>query len=198
MKKGSIVYSILGIFLTVCAVVLFVHDAAYIFTGNTVDLNEILETGGELPRDKFVTYTCTMPLGNYAESREYLGGIIPLPISSQQYAMLDTSGMVFSAEISKKAKINEMDEAAEAFFDDKTVTVTIEGSFEIHSREMDEYLQEYTGYFMTDEEMEKQGIYLTSYVVNTTKTRVSLVLLYLATAALGIAILVVSIRKRIR
>lgn len=198
MKKvlGGIVYLILGILLIVAAVALFVHDAEYIFTGNTVSLNEILENGEELPRDKYVTYTCTMPLGNYAETREYLGGIIPLPISSQQYAMLDESGMILSAEINKKSKITEMEDAAEAFFDDEAVTVTIEGCFEINGSRMDDYLQEYIGYFMTGEEMDEEGIFLTSYAVNTTKTRVSQVLLYVSVAVIGVAIIVASVVKR--
>lgn len=184
---------ILGIFFVVITLALFIHDAEYIFTGKTVDLNEILASGEELPRDKFVTYTCKAPIGNYAETQEYISGIIPLPFKTQQYAMIGENGMIFSAKIGKKAKIEEMDDAVDAFYDDETVLVTLTGNLQINSSKMDTFLEEFVSY-MIDSDQESSELFLTSFVIDTTKTRLSLSLLYIFMFALGAFMTVAGIR----
>lgn len=192
-KSRCVIMIILGILLSGLSIVMFVHDAEYIFTGNTVDLNEILKNNGELPRDKFVTFTCEFPIDNYAETRQYLNGIIPLPFKTQQYAMLGDNGMIFSAEIGNKAKISEMDQAIETFYDDGEVSVTLTGNLQINSSEMDSYLKECVGYIFGDD-LESYGFFLTSYVIDTTKTRLSQSLLYTFLLAIGVLAIVISIR----
>lgn len=196
MSKKRIVFWILfGVVLIAVAVAMFAHDADYILTGNTVNLNEILENGGELPRDKFVTYTCNISLGNYAETREYIDGIIPLPGKTQQFAMLTENGMIISAEIETKTKIDEMMNLTENIdYDNPTTPVVITGCFEINSSDMDRCLINYfSGY-----DLEDSGIILTSYVINTTKTRAGLVALYLFVFVVGVCVLEWSVKKMIR
>lgn len=184
---------ILGIFIVGIALALFIHDAEYIFTGKTVDLNEILASGEELPRDKFVTYTCRVPIGNYAETQEYISGIIPLPFKTQQYAMIGENGMIFSAAVGKEAKIEEMDNAIDAFYDDETVSVTLTGNLQINSSKMDTFLEEFVRYEIGSD-LESSGLFLTSFVIDTTKTRLSQSMLYIFLFALGAFMTVVGIR----
>ena len=194
-KARCVIMIILGLFLSGLSIVLFVHDAEYIFTGKTVDLNEILKNNEELPRDKFVTFTCEFPIDNYAETQQYINGIIPLPFKTQQYAMLGENGMIFSAEIGKKAKIAEMDQALEEFYDDGTVSVTLTGNLQINSPQMDSFLNECVEYiFGNAGDLDSYGFYVTSYVIDTTKTRLSQALLYIFLLAIGAVLIVVSIR----
>lgn len=185
---------LLGLLFCVAALVLFIHDAEYIFTGNTVNLNQVLENNEELPRDKFVTYICYSSLGNYAESQEYLDGLIPLPFKSQEYALLIENGYIISAEISKKAKIQELDQLTDDFFNNEDgaelVPVEITGCLQTVSSDMHNLLIEY--FEDTDIEEEK----LTYYVIDTTKTRASQASLYLALFALGGFLIFITIKKK--
>lgn len=192
-RSRKITIIILGLFFMGIAMALFIHDAEYIFTGKTVNLNEILANGEELPRDKFVTYTCKVPIGNYAETQEYISGIIPLPGKTQQYAMIGENGMIFSAEIGKKAKIEEMDNAVDAFYDDETVSVTLTGNFQINSSKMDTFLDEFVRYEIGSDP-ESSGLFLTYFVIDTTKTRLSQALLYIFMFALGAFMTMIGIR----
>ena len=162
---------LLGLFFCIVVTVLFVHDAEYIFTGNTVNLNQVLENNEELPRDKFVTYTCYCSLGNYAESQEYLDGLIPLPFKSQEYALLIENGYIISAEISKKAKIQELDQLTDDFFNNEdnaeVVPVEITGCLQTVSSDMHNLLIEY----FEDTGIEEEK--LTYYVIDATETRAS-------------------------
>ena len=194
-KRRSIVMILFGILLSVASIALFVHDAEYIFTGKTVNLNEILENGGELPRDKYVTYTCEFPLGNYAETQQYYG-FIPLPFKTQQYAMLDDSGIVLSAEIkNSNSKIEEMDKAIDEFWDDDAeVSVTLTGCLTITAAGMDEYLEEYMNYLF-DDDLESYDIFLTSYQIDTTRTRATQFIVEVLVLAIGVFLIIVQVRK---
>ena len=193
-RSRCVVAILLGLFLSGLSVVMFIHDFEYIITGNTVDLNEILENNGELPRDKFVTFTCEAPVCNYAETRNYINGIIPMPFKSQQYAMIGENGMVFSAKVGKKAKIKEMDQAIDAFYNDSAVSVKLTGIFQINSPKMDSFLQEGMEYVIGDD-MEDSGLFLTSYVIDTTKTRLSQALTYGFLLVIGVFLVVFNIRS---
>ena len=185
---------ILGLLFCVAALVLFIHDAEYIFTGNTVDLNQVFLEDEELPRDKFVTYTCHCSLGNYAESQEYLDGLIPLPGKTQEYALLIENGYIISAEISKEVKIQELDQLTDAFLNNEDSTelvpVKITGCLQTVSSDMHNLLIEY----FEDTGIEEEK--LTYYVIDTTKTRASQVGLYLALFALGGFLIFMTIKKK--
>lgn len=195
-KLRRILIIIFGICISVLSIGMFAHNAEYILTGNTVDLNEILDNDKELPRGKYVTFICEFPIGNYAETQQYINGIIPLPFKTQQYAMLGNNGMIFSAEIGKKAKIKEMDQAIDTFYNGGTVSVTLTGKFQINSPEMDSYLEECVDYIIDD--IEDSEIFLTSYVIDTTQTRLSQSLLYISGFITGMLIVITNIRTLYR
>lgn len=174
-------------------VALLVHDAEYIFTGETVNLNEVLESGEEMPRDKYVTYTCSYPLGNYAETKQTISGVIPLPFKSQQYSLLCENGIIISAEVSKKAKIEELDEAIDKAYDGETVSVTLTGCLITNNPEMNGYLSEFLAAVGID--MENSELQQTYYLIDTTKTRLSLIMTYTLLFVLGLFIIIVDIKK---
>lgn len=94
-----------------------------------------------MPRGEFVTFTVEYPLGNYADTREMIAGFIPMPFGkTQQYAILCDDGSIISAEISRKSKIAELEKAVEAFYNDKTASVTIVGCVAANHPEMNGYL----------------------------------------------------------
>ena len=178
----------LGIMIIALAVIMFVHDSSFILTGKTVDLNQILENNEELPRDKYVTYTCTFPIGNYAETKQTLNGIIPLPFKSQEYAILCENGMVISTEISKKSKIREMDAAVDKVYNGEEVSVELKGCLEIISSDMSKFLEESFG-----TENDNANFQLTNFVIDTTETRLNITFLYVFVFLIGLALTVGSI-----
>lgn len=46
-----------GILFIGLSLFLLISNASYYFLGKTVDLNEVLKNGEELPKGKFVSYT---------------------------------------------------------------------------------------------------------------------------------------------
>ena len=187
-KIKKILGIIVGIVIVVLSVVMFVHDSSFILTGKTVDLNEILANNEELPRDKYVTYTCTFPIGNYAETKQTLNGIIPLPFKSQEYAILCENGMIISSEISKKSKIREMDTAVEKIYNEEEVSVELKGCLQTISSDMRKYLDESLG-----TESANGNFELTSFAIDTTMTRLKITFMYIFIFLIGLACTVVSI-----
>lgn len=187
-KFKCILTALLGVVMIGLSIVMYVREASYIFMGETLDLNEIIDEGGEMPRGEYVTFTVEYPLGNYAETREMIAGFIPMPFgTTQQYAMLCEDGSIISAEISKKSKITELEQAVEDFYNDKPVAVTIVGYVAANDREMNGYLAELTDYLFEGDPA-SAGVTPTYFVIDTTKTRVSQFFLYFLFMLLGGAV----------
>ena len=185
---------ILGLLLSIAAAALFIHDAEYIFTGNTIDLNEVLENGEEIPNGIYVTYTCYVPLGNYAETQEYLNGFIPLPFKTQEFAVLTENNMIISAEIGNKNKIQEMEQLTDDFYasDDFYGSMELTGYLGSNNSEMMGYLQEY----FEDVDLEAEGISVSWYAIDTTKTRLSSAGLCIGMFLIGGVVIIAGIRKK--
>lgn len=187
-KFKCILTALLGVVMIVLSIVMYVREASYIFMGETLDLNEIIADGGEMPRGEFVTFTVEYPLGNYAETREMIAGFIPMPFgTTQQYAILCEDGRIISAEISRKSKIAELEQAVEDFYNDKSVAVTIVGCVAANDSEMNGYLAEFTDYLF-EGDTESAGVTPTYFVIDTTQTRVSQFFLYFFFLLLGGAV----------
>ncbi len=184
-KFDCIVAALLGVVMIALSVVMYAREASYIFMGETLDLNEIIEEGGEMPRGEFVTFTVEYPLGNYAETREMIAGFIPMPFSTtQQYAIFCEDCSIISAEVSKKSKIAELEQAVEDFYNDKPTAVTIVGYVAANDREMNGYLAELTDYLFEGDPA-SAGVTPTYFVIDTTQTRVSQFFLYFFSLLLG-------------
>ncbi len=194
-KSSKWVSWLLGGFLIIIGVVMFVHDASFIFTGKTVDLNEILKNGGELPRDKYVTYTCEVPLGSYAETTTRAGGIIPLPGKTVSYAFYAENNMIMTIAASKKSLKTELDDQADAYYYyDETKPVKVTGCFQVNSADVDRLLEQY----ITQGGLNGEDITLSSYCIDTTKTRPKLAVMYTLMILLGAAVILVTVRSKNR
>ena len=187
IRSSGIGMLFIGIFFVILSVVMMVHDADYMFLGKTVDLNEILKNGGEMPRDKYVTYTCEYPMGAYGTMQDYYGGIIPAGRKSYYYAIYDESGMVFSASANSGKVIDDI----EAVGDEKKDSVVLVGSVKTIDSEMNGYLMDTFGEYIDGEE-----VYSTYYLIDTTNTRLTLFLLYGFALLLGGASIAMFIAKR--
>ncbi|MBQ2264164.1 MAG: hypothetical protein II341_02070, partial [Oscillospiraceae bacterium] len=62
-KLKCILTALLGVVMIGLSIVMYVREASYIFMGETLDLNEIIDEGGEMPRGEYVTFTVEYPLG---------------------------------------------------------------------------------------------------------------------------------------
>lgn len=192
-KFDCIVAALLGVVMIVLSVVMYTREASYIFMGETLDLNEIINEGGEIPRGEFVTFTVEYPLGNYAETREMIADFIPIPFAkTQQYAIFCEDCRIISAEVSKKSKIAELEQAVEDFYNDKTAAVTIVGYVAVNNREMNGYLTELTD-FLFKGDPASVGVTPTDFVIDTTQTRVSQFFLYFFSLLLGGALTAIGI-----
>lgn len=189
-RKGSLGAIILGIFLAGIGIILMVHDFTFIFFGRTVDIDSIVAQGEEIPRDKYVDYTADVCLGPYGETQEYLGGFIPLPIKTLQYAFLTADGRVISAEVGKKATQAELDQLYQDLMNDRTgKPVKLRGAVVTNDSKMQGYLMEYLG-------SAADQMTVTYYVIKTTQTRVSQAILYVLCIALGAGMAVIGFTKR--
>ena len=187
-RKNSITLLLVGIVFVIIGVALTIHFASYIFLGKTVDLNEVLKNGEEIPTDEVVSYTCEYPLGNYAEMQTYINGVIPTPFKSQLYAMIDEhngKGLIFSAKLNRSNKIEEFDKTING----QKESVTVVGTIHSIDPESFEYLEQTCGDIEGD-------IVLSYYVIDTTNTRLSIIALNFFSLALGVFCLVTFFRKR--
>lgn len=187
--KNRIFGLFLGVLFIGLSLFMLISNASYYFMGKTVDLNEVLKNGEELPIDKFVSYTCEYPLGNYAEEQTYIGGFIPSPFKSQLYAMIDEydgKGLIFSAKVNRNKKIKEFNSAV----NEQTKKVTVVGYFSTVARlDASTYLEQNFGNIGGD-------VVLSYYGVDSTRTRFSDIALFTFTFALGVFCLVTFFRKR--
>ena len=183
---------LLGVLFIGLAGFMLWKDADYIFLGKTEDLNEILENDGVPPRDSFVTYSCGVCMGNYAETRQYLNGLIPLPGTTQEFAVLGENGMIFSVEAGKKALVSELTRLAEAEYEEGLASpVSLTGSVKTIDSEMRGFLEE----SFDPEELEDYGLSLSYYVIDTTETRLTQGAMYGFLLLMGAALIVIAIRR---
>jgi len=181
---------ILGVFLAAIGVIMFVHDADFIFTGNTADLNQILEENSEIPRDKYVTYTCSYCLGNYGETQSYWG-FIPLPGKSQQFAFIGENGMIISVKAGKKSLVEDLRVLSESDYDEDYTPVTFTGCVQTNHPDLDRYLESY----LSGVDFENSDLQLTYLEIDTTKTRPKLVFMYTAIILIGAGCIIFAVRK---
>ena len=189
IKNSGIALLLIGIVFVLMGVFLAVHYASYIFLGKTVDLNEVLKNGEELPQGEFVSYTCEYPIGNYCELQTYINGIIPTPSKSQLYAMMDEydgKGLIYSAKVNNKNKIKEFNRVVNG----QTESVTVVGSLDtIVNYDASQYLKNSCSNIEGD-------VVLTEFVIDSTKTRFSQIALCIFAIALGVFCLVAFIKKK--
>ena len=188
---------LIGVVLLLAGIALTVHDREFLLTGNTVDLNEILQSGGEAPRDKYVTYAMTTPLGNYAESKTTYA-FIPMPfLTAQLYGFIGEDGNLMSIKVRDKKLIQELDAQLDAFYSDEEAqsapAVTVTGCVNTIKPELRGYYEDYMWSMgMKEEDIQNHPI---SYIcIDTTKTRAGQAIFYTLAIVLGIFMIVSGIK----
>ena len=96
-------------------------------------------------------------------------------------------GAFLSAEIGNRAKIAEM----LALTESGEGEVTLTGCFETNSGDMSRFLSQY----LNGVDWDEQGVFLTPYVINATKTRVKQTALYVGVLALSAGLILLSFSK---
>lgn len=75
-KGGAIVSLIVGIIFVLLAIMCFIGDMDYLLGGKAKDLNEIA-ANVRPQKDDHVRTDSYLVLGNFAETKHYINGIIP-------------------------------------------------------------------------------------------------------------------------
>ncbi len=190
-KLRSVLMVIVGLLAVAMSILMFVGDAEYIFTGKTVNLNEVLTNGEELPSGKFVTYECYYPMGSYGEIQSYYS-FIPLPGKTHEFAMMTESNIIISAEIGKKSKIDEFNSKTEDFLSDKEIEpIVLTGQLKTNGDDLDQLLEDY----FSDIDLASNGLILTSYSIDTTQTRAGNAALYSFFLLASVLLIVIYVRK---
>ena len=172
IKKSGIGMLLVGIFLMIISVLLIVKNADFIFYGKTVDLDEILKNGGEIPQGSFVTYTCDQPLGSYGKEQE-LFIFIPVGKEGYYYAIFDENGTMLSAKISDEKIRNKIDNLG----DGEKANIKITGRVRKLNNEMKMYY--------LDSLRMKTGFDRSDYYIDTTDTKTSQIVTSVITFLIG-------------
>ena len=132
MKSGkNTIYSVLGIILSLFfmgyAIYNLIHDSAFFFKGETVDMNKSIIAGEELTTDTYMTLTTNSVLGNYAETK-HMYGFIPLGKDEHYIILLDDNTFI-SVTVKGKKTIDRLEKiadetwASEDYYADTSLTL---------------------------------------------------------------------------
>lgn len=103
-KMSSIVFMIIiGPILILGGIYVFFSNASYYIFGKTYDLDQMIRNNESWPVDKFGTLTVNSCLGNYAETKHMINGIIPAGKDEHYILFLEDDTFV---SVSVKGKKN--------------------------------------------------------------------------------------------
>lgn len=117
-KGGAIVSLIVGIIFVLLAIMCFIGDMDYLLGGKAKDLNEIA-ANVRPQKDDHVRTDSYLVLGNFAETKHYINGIIPAG-KEQHYAIVlgddnmddITDAKIIVLTVKNKKTIEKLDELA--------------------------------------------------------------------------------------
>lgn len=117
-KGGAIVSLIVGIIFVLLAIMCFIGDMDYLLGGKAKDLNEIA-ANVRPQKDDHVRTDSYLVLGNFAETKHYINGIIPAG-KEQHYAIVlgddnmddITDAKIIVLTVKNKKTIKKLDELA--------------------------------------------------------------------------------------
>lgn len=192
LRRSGVIWLIGGLMFVVIAVLMMIADADYIFHGEITDLNSVIENGEDMPYDRdslfsstYVTYTLYMPLDAYGYETDF--SIIGS--KTYNYAVVDESGMILSVKVKDKKIMEQL----ESLSGDKNDTMTVTGRLSKTGTNMTHFLKDNYSTFAQNE-----GLELTQYVIDTTRTRGHTAFLYCFGIVMGIANLIIFISRVIK
>lgn len=147
--KGNYVASavlciIAAIALLFVTLALFVSDSDFLLKGKMVDLNQTLAQGNSPQKDDHVQIDALGVLGQYAETKHTINGIIPAGKEKHYVAMLDESTFI-SVTVKGNNNVKKFEDASNDFLnammssDSMPKPVHIEGRIKVVSGELDTY-----------------------------------------------------------
>lgn len=147
-KGGAVVCLIFGIIFVLLAIVCFIGDMDYLLGGKAKDLNEIA-ANTRPQKDDHVRTDSYLVLGNFAETRHYINGVIPSG-KEQHYAIVlgnDDMDDISEAKIivltvKNKKTIEKLDELANDDYADFSDAIAIEGQIRTLDPEIEGYYRD--------------------------------------------------------
>lgn len=147
-KGGAVVCLIFGIIFVLLAIVCFIGDMDYLLGGKAKDLNEIA-ANTRPQKDDHVRTDSYLVLGNFAETRHYINGVIPSG-KEQHYAIVlgnDDMDDISDAKIivltvKNKKTIEKLDELANDDYADFSDAIAIEGQIRTLDPEIEGYYRD--------------------------------------------------------
>ncbi len=147
-KGGAVVCLIFGIIFVLLAIVCFIGDMDYLLGGKAKDLNEIA-ANTRPQKDDHVRTDSYLVLGNFAETRHYINGVIPSG-KEQHYAIVlgnDDMDDISEAKIivltvKNKKTIEKLDELANDDYADFSDAISIEGQIRTLDPEIEGYYRD--------------------------------------------------------
>ena len=148
-KKGGAVFSlVMGIIFVLFAGILFIGDMDYLLGGKAKDLNEI--AANVCPqKDDHVRTDSYLVLGNFAETKHYINGIIPAG-KEQHYAIVlgddnmddITGAKIIVLTVKNKKTIKKLDELANDDNANFSDAIAIEGQIRTLDPEIEGYYRD--------------------------------------------------------
>lgn len=137
-KGGAIVSLIVGIIFVLLAIMCFIGDMDYLLGGKAKDLNEIA-ANVRPQKDDHVRTDSYLVLGNFAETKHYINGIIPAG-KEQHYAIVlgddnmddITDAKIIVLTVKNKKTIKKLDELANDDNANFSDAIAIEGQISVH------------------------------------------------------------------
>lgn len=147
-KGGAVVCLIFGIIFVLLAIVCFIGDMDYLLGGKAKDLN-VIAANTRPQKDDHVRTDSYLVLGNFAETRHYINGVIPSG-KEQHYAIVlgnDDMDDISEAKIivltvKNKKTIEKLDELANDDYADFSDAIAIEGQIRTLDPEIEGYYRD--------------------------------------------------------
>lgn len=111
-----IVAIVFGIILVAVGLFQAVKASGYIFKGETVDLYDSIMEDTYPEKGSYVSYEVYAVLGNYAETKHTINGIIPAG-KEQHYAIILDDGSITTITVKSKKMIDQLDAMVDATWD---------------------------------------------------------------------------------
>lgn len=147
-KGGAIVSLIVGIIFVLLAIMCFIGDMDYLLGGKAKDLNEIA-ANVRPQKDDHVRTDSYLVLGNFAETKHYINGIIPAG-KEQHYAIVlgddnmddITDAKIIVLTVKNKKTIKKLDELANDDNANFSDAIAIEGQIRTLDPEIEGYYRD--------------------------------------------------------
>lgn len=194
-KAGSaVLFAFLGVIFTLFAIILFIGDMDFLLGEEPRDLNEIVQETSPT-KDTHVKLNSYVVLGNFAETKHYINGIIPSGKEQHYLIMLDNADVIAVTVKNKKIikKLDDMEDGTIAWVsgtaDDLPLSVEIQGKLSTMDSKIEGFFRDYIS-DLDDAGITDIGMNYYSMSIDTTETRTSGWMLVLFSFVVGVGCII--------